>query len=63
MEVSQDLGFFLLALRHLPLEVSNELGHHEAEDDQVVALSVAVRNSNLSLLVQFLLLGVHVLRC
>ena len=60
VEVCQDLRLLLLALRHLPLEIGNELRRHEAEDDQVVTLSVQVGNSNLSLLIQLLLPGVHV---
>ena len=52
----------LLVLRlptELPPEVRNELRHHEAEDDQVVCLQVAMGNANLGLLVQLLLPAVH----
>ena len=47
VEMSQDLGGLLLAARHLPPEVGDELGHHEAEDDEVVTFSVYGRGPQL----------------
>lgn len=38
-------------LAELPAEISNELRHHEAEDDQIVGLSVTVGDANLGRLV------------
>ena len=46
-------------LAELPPEVSNELRHHEAEDDQVVGLRVTVGDTNLGVLVQLLFPPVH----
>ena len=44
----------------LPPEVGDELGDHEAEDDQIVALAVLVGNANLGLLIEFLLPMIHI---
>ena len=59
MEMSHNLGVLLVTLGDLPSEVGNELGHHEAEDDEVVALPVQVRDSYLRLLVQLQLPAVE----
>ena len=46
-------------LPELPTEVGDELRQHEAEEDEVVGLRVAVRDADLCLLVQLLLPPVH----
>ena len=57
MEMSHHL---LTSLVHLISEVSNELGHHEAENEDIIALIIEMRNPDLSLLVEFLFPGVEV---
>ena len=61
VEMSHNLGVLLTTLGDLPPEVGNELGHHEAEDDEVVALNVEMWYSYLGLLVQLLFPGVQLL--